>query len=123
MSHIVEVQTEVRDTAAVRAACHRLGLPVPVHGTTELFSGEATGLAVQLPAWRYPVVCDLGTGQLKFDNYEGRWGEQKHLDAFLQSYAIEKCRIESRKRGHTLTEQTLPDGSVKLTVQVNGGAA
>ena len=123
MSHIVEVQTEVRDAAAVRAACQRLGLPVPVHGTTKLFSGEATGLAVELPDWRYPVVCDTGAGQLSYDNYNGRWGEQKHLDAFLQSYAIEKCRIESRKKGHTLTEQALRDGSVKLTVQVNGGAA
>ena len=123
MSHIVEVQTEVRDAAAVRAACQRLGLPVPAHGTTKLFSGEATGLAVELPDWRYPVVCDTGAGQLSYDNYNGRWGEQKHLDAFLQSYAIEKCRIESRKKGHTLTEQALPDGSVKLTVQVNGGAA
>jgi hypothetical protein len=96
---------------------------VPVHGTTKLFSGEATGLAVELPDWRYPLVCDTATGQLRYDNYSGRWGEQKHLDAFLQSYAVEKCRIESRKRGHTLTEQTLPDGSVKLTVQVNGGTA
>jgi hypothetical protein len=123
LSHVVEVQTEVRDEAAVRAASHRLGLPVPVHGTTKLFSGEATGLAVELPDWRYPVVCDTETGQLRYDNYSGRWGEQKHLDAFLQSYAVEKCRIESRKRGHTLTEQALPDGSVKLTVQVNGGTA
>jgi len=123
LSHIVEIQAEVKDAAAVRAACHRLGLPVPVHGTTKLFSGEATGLAVELPDWRYPVVCDTDTGQLRYDNYSGRWGEQKHLDTFLQSYAIEKCRIESRKRGHTLTEMALPDGSVKLTVQVNGGAA
>jgi hypothetical protein len=123
LSHIVEVHAEVRDAAAARAACNRLGLPVPVHGTTKLFSGEATGLAVELPGWRYPVVCDTVTGQLRYDNYSGRWGEQKHLDAFLQSYAIEKCRIESRKRGHTLTEQPLPDGSVKLTVQIQGGTA
>jgi len=123
LSHIVEIQTKVRDAAAVRAACHRLGLPLPVHGIAQLFSGEATGLAVELPDWRYPVVCDTETGQLSFDNYEGRWGEQKHLDAFLQSYAIEKCRIESRKKGHTMTEQSLPDGAVKLTIQVTGGAA
>jgi hypothetical protein len=119
----VKIQAEVRDAAAVRAACQRLGLPAPVPGTTKLFSGEATGWAVALPGWRFPVVCDTDTGQIRYDNYSGRWGERKHLDALLQSYAIEKCRIESRKRGHTLTEQTLPDGSVKLTVQVKGGAA
>jgi hypothetical protein len=99
-----------------------LNLNQPQQGTFRLFSGEATGLAVELPDWRYPVICDTNTGQLRYDNYSGRWGEQKHLDAFLQMYAVEKCRVESRRKGHTVTEQALPDGSVKLTVQVNGGA-
>ena len=123
MSHIVTVKMEIRDAAAVRAACQRLKLPQPVHGTNRLFSGEVTGLAVELPDWRYPAVCDTTTGRVHYDNYNGRWGDQEHLDRFLQGYAVEKARIESRKRGNTLTEQTLPDGSIKVTIQVNGGAA
>ncbi len=122
MSHTVTIKTEVRDATAVKAACQRLSLPVPVQGTTKLFSGQATGLAVQLPNWRYPVVADLATGQINFDNYRGRWGDQKHLDSFLQAYAVEKCRIEARKKGHVVTEQSLADGSIKLTVQVGGAA-
>ena len=31
--------------------------------------------------------------------------------------------IEARRRGHTLTEQQLTDGSIKLRIQINGGAA
>jgi len=123
MSHIVTISTEVRDATAVRAACRRLNLPQPVEGETKLFSGTVSGLAVQLPDWRYPICCELPTGQVRFDNYENRWGDRKHLDAFLQSYAVEKAKIESRHRGHSVTEQTLPNGSVKLTIQVNGGAA
>ena len=111
MSHIVTIKTEVRDATAVRAACQRLKLPQPVHGTSRLFSGEATGLAVQLPDWKYPVICQLETGQLRYDNYHGRWGKQERLDAFLQSYAVEKAKIESRRQGHSVTEQTLADGS------------
>jgi hypothetical protein len=120
VSHIVEVKTEVRDANAVGAACRRLRLPQPVQGTTELFSGKATGLAVQLPDWRYPVVCDLGTGQLRFDNYGGRWGDQKQLDGFLQAYAVEKAKVEARRKGHSVTEQPLADGSIKLTINVGG---
>lgn len=123
MSHIVQVQTEVRDAAAVRAACQRLGLAEPVQGKTKLFSGEATGLAVQLPDWQYPVVADLSSGTLRYDNFGGRWGEQEHLDRFLQSYAVAKATIEARRQGHAVTEQRLPNGSIKLTVQVAGGAA
>jgi hypothetical protein len=123
VSHIVTVRTQVRDTAAVEAACRRLNLPPPTAGTTRLFSGEASGLAVQLPGWNYPAVCDLGTGQVQFDNYGGAWGDQKELDKFLQAYAVEKTRIEACKQGYTVTEQPLKDGSVKLCIQVSGGAA
>ena len=123
MSHIVTIEVEIRDAAAVRAACSRLRLPEPVHGRHQLFSSEVDGLAVELPDWRYPVVCNLSSGQAQYDNYEGRWGNQDRLDELVQSYSIEKCRIEARKRGHTLTEHALPDGSVKLVVGMEGGAA
>jgi hypothetical protein len=48
------------------------------------------------------------------------WGEQKHLDAFLQAYAVEKAKIEARRKGHSVTEQSLADGSIKLIVRVGG---
>ena len=123
MSHIVTVKCAVRDDDAVRAACQRLGLPAPVQGMTKLFSGEVTGLAVQLPDWIYPLVCDTTNGHVKYDNFNGRWGDQKHLDAFMQMYAVEKSRLEARKRGHQVTEALLADGSIRLTIQVSGGAA
>ena len=123
MSHIVQIQTEIRDAAAVQAACRRLNLAEPVHGTAKLFSDEATGLIIHLPDWRYPVVCNTATGQIQFDNYGGRWGQQTHLDRFVQAYAIEKAKAEARRAGHSVTEQPLPNGSIKLTVQVEGGAA
>ncbi len=122
MSHVVTIKSEIRDAAAVRAACQRLGLAQPVQGTTRLFSGEVTGLAVQLPEWQYPVVADLATGQLKFDNFGGRWGNPRCLDRFLQAYACERAKAEARRRGHSVTETALADGSIRLTIQVAGGA-
>jgi hypothetical protein len=122
MSHIVTVKTEVRDANAVQAACRRLSLAKPVQGKTKLFSGEVDGLAVQLPDWIYPVVCNLPSGQLHYDNFNGRWGDQKHLDRFLQAYAVEKTKIEARKKGHAVAETPLSDGSIRLTIQVGGAA-
>jgi hypothetical protein len=118
LSHIVSIKTEVRDAQAVAEACRRLGLPEPVTGTATLFSGEATGLLVRLPDWNYPVVFDPAAGQVQFDNYGGAWGDRKHLDRFMQVYAVEKARLEARKRGHNVVEQSLPDGSIKLTIQM-----
>jgi hypothetical protein len=124
MSHIVQIQTEVRDAAAISAACQRLGLAQAVHGTAQLFAGQqATGLLVQLPGWRYPVVIDTAAGAVQFDNFNGHWGKQAELDRFIQAYAVCRAQIEARKRGHSVTEQQLADGSIKLTIQVAGGAA
>jgi len=120
MSHIVSIQTEVRDPLAVAAACLRLGLPLPTEGTATLFEGRATGLLVKLPDWLYPVVVDVAAGRVRYDNYNQCWGKQEHLDRFLQAYAVEKARIEALKRGHRVTEQVLTDGSVKLTISVGG---
>jgi len=120
MSHIVTIQTRLRDPAAVAAACRRLGLPAPAQGTARLYGGQASGLLVQLPGWQYPAVIDTASGEVRYDNFEGRWGEQAHLDRFLQAYAVEAVRLEARKKGHQVSEQALPDGSVRLQI-VEGG--
>ena len=122
MSHMGQIKTEVRDALAVQAACQRLGLDAPVLGTVTLFATEASGLLVRLTGWIYPVVFDTRSGQVRFDNYGGRWGEQVQLDRFLQAYAVEKTKIEARRKGHTVFEQTLDNGSIKLTVTVGGAA-
>ena len=122
MSHIVEIRTEVRDPAAVAAACRRLQLPQPTQGTARLFAGSARGLLVNLPGWRFPLVVQAETGTLQYDNYGGLWGEPVQLDRFLQAYAVEKARLEARNKGHLVTEQNLPDGSIRLSIQVGGVA-
>jgi hypothetical protein len=120
MSHIVTIQAEVRDPLAVAAACRRLSLAVPTTGTATLYSGEVSGLLVQLPEWNYPVVCQTDRGVLVYDNFEGCWGDQAHLDRFLQAYAVERAKLEARRQGHAVVEQPLADGSIKLTIQVGG---
>jgi hypothetical protein len=116
MSHIVTIQSRVHDPVAVAAACRRLGLAEPVQGTAQLFSGEASGLIIQLPGWQYPAVIDPLTGVVRYDNYGGAWGEQAQLDRFMQAYAAEKVRLEAKKKGYQISEQALQDGSIKLQI-------
>jgi len=91
---------------------------------------RAAGRAHQTPLVPWPgqqrfrdtrALGHIGVyGDAKWD-FNGHWGSQEHLDHFIQAYAVEKARIEARKRGHTITEHKLADGSIKLTVQVQGG--
>ena len=122
MSHIATVKTEVRDQAAVAAACRRLSLPRPVQGTAHLYSGTLSGLIVHLPDWLYPVVIDTATGNVRYDNYEGCWGDEKQLHRFLQAYVVERSRIEARKKNYLTTEQSLADGSIMVDIEVGGSA-
>jgi hypothetical protein len=120
MSHIVEIKTQVKDVAAVQAACHRLQLPEPQERTVTLFRTEVTGLAVELPDWLYPVVCNTTTGELKYDNFQGGWGDESQLHLFLQSYAVEMAKLAARRQGHSVSEQQLADGSIRVQIAVAG---
>ena len=86
MSHIVTIATEIRDAEALCLGCDRLGLTRPVHRTTKLFSSEATGYCVELPEWRYPVVCDVETGRVHFDNFNVVFRAKDAGDLFCQRH-------------------------------------
>ncbi len=116
MSHIVSIQTKLRDASAITAACTRLGLPAPVQGTARLFSGTAAGLLVQLPNWRFPVVIDTQSGTVSMDNYGGYCGKPAEFDRFLQAYAVEVAKAQARKQGFQVHETALQDGSIKLNI-------
>ena len=120
MSHIVTIRTEVRDREAVRRACRRLDLSDPVDGEAKVFTTMKKGLLVHLKDWEFPIICDLATGKLDYDNYEGHWGGIDRLMTFLQIYAIERATLEARKRGYSVVEQPLDDGSIKLSIGVSG---
>ena len=118
MSHIVTIQTEIKDINAIRAAQQRLGWETCADWqTVELYSGEVTGWAINAPGWTYPIVASAD-GKLHYDNYNGRWGDQKHLDAFKQAYAVEKAKLEARRKGYSVQERNMPNGDVKLEVSV-----
>lgn len=122
MSHVVQIKTEIRDFNAVKQACQRLQLERPVHGTFQLYSSAETGCGVQLRDWKYPVVCKLDSGEIRYDNYNGRWGHTQRLDEFVQRYSVEKSKLEARKQGFTAAESLLEDGSIKVTINAGGDA-
>ena len=40
----------------------------------------------------------------------------------VHSDAVEKAKLEARRRNHACSEQQLADGSIQLTVHVGGAA-
>jgi len=119
MSHTVTIKTDVKNKQAIAAACQRLSLPQPVDGTFKLFEhGSVKGTAVHLPNWQYPIVINTDTGAVAYDNYNGMWGKMEEYDKFMQAYAVSRTMQEASLQGYMATEETLQDGSIKITVNV-----
>ena len=79
---------------------------------------------MKLPGWHYPVVADAASGEVEVRQLRRQaWGKQSELDKLLQAYAVEKAKAEARRVGHSVTEQALSDGAIKLTIQVGDGGA
>ena len=100
MSHIVTIKTEVRDPAAVAAACRRLGLPEPVHGTATALRGR--GHRAARPAARLALPRRHRhrhrRGPLR-QLQRAPGATRAQLDRFLQAYAVEKARDRGPQEG------------------------
>ena len=113
MSPIVTLVTRVRDPVGVASACRRLSLPPPVQGTVRLPGGEANGLIVQLPGWKFPIFIDTDTGTIRYDIDSNLQGEFQQLSRFLWAYTLEQVKGIARTAGVVLSESRLPDGSIR----------
>ena len=118
MSHLVKVPAQVTQFEGVRRACSRLGLKEPTMGKAGIYSVERDGVIVKLEGWLYPIVCDLQSGEVHYDNFDGNWGQPEKLDQFLQSYAVETAKMTAEQQGYQVTEELLADGSIGLNVLV-----
>lgn len=120
MSHTVTIKASVTDKRAIAAACQRLGLAAPVDGAHMLYERRQAinGTAVQLPNWNYPVVFNTETGDVAYDNFNGYWGNMSEYEKFMQAYAVARATQEASMQGYVTSEETLPDGSIRVTVNV-----
>lgn len=110
------MKTELRNRVALEAACARLQLKAPHEGTHRMYSGTHTGLGVELPGWKYPVVVQPETGEIKFDNFSGTWGKMTELDKLVQGYTLEAAKPAAAMQGYSCSEEELADGSIQLTM-------
>lgn len=117
MSHTSEVATKIKDLNAIKSACKEMGLAEPKTETVQLYDGKTyTGVTVRLPGWRYPVVIDTKSGQLHFDNYNGKWGKQAELNRLSQLYGVAKATIIARSKGYQIQRSVLSNGTIRLSV-------
>lgn len=114
-SHTVSVSVEFRSPEAFAAAAIALGGEDLGHGCHKLFEDSHTGRAVQLPGWTFPIV--LAGGELKFDNYNGKWGDQKDIDRLTAEYTL-AASVEAAEQLGWMTQR---DGDAVTIFHPDGG--
>ena len=117
MSHLVNINIELKNTQTAIAACRRLGWKYEENQRIMYHDkSSATGLVIYIPEWRYPITI-TENGTVKGDNYNGSWGDPALLNKLRQAYGIEAARALMRRHTAPVVETQNQDGSVTLTVR------
>jgi hypothetical protein len=123
MSHFTTIDVQVKDVAALKAACAELGLQVQEkaaargYGSNRLHGDFVIGLkgpydvALQRqPDGAYKLVADLWRGHVEQELGAG-FGRLKQL------YGVHKTMIEARRNKLLVRRQALPDGRIRLALR------
>jgi hypothetical protein len=123
MSHISKIELEVRDLAIIGQACSRLGLQLQKDQKTFKWYGQDATCdhAIRIPGASYEigVIQKDGRYELQCDFYdsgiEKAIGRQGGL--LKQAYAVEKAKLEARRKGYTVLEKKSETG-IRLHVRM-----
>jgi hypothetical protein len=119
MSHTATINIDVKDAQVIRKTAERLGHEV-TEGDYRMYDTEAT--------WE-ETLSDGSTvtrkGVVYSDNYNGSWGDQKHMDEFTQIYGVEKATYEAELAGYSCNEALVlhPETGaeeIELTINMPG---
>jgi hypothetical protein len=136
MSHTVTIKVEMNDQVSLLQAVERLEgfeLVRPAGrvdarqrtransiedaiGEHAIYSGTFKGIGVQLPGWNWPAIIDTESGEVRYDNYNGSWGAQAHMDELVQAYSVSKAYNTALMHGMTVHEELQENGDIKLTI-------
>ena len=122
MSHFTAIKTQIRDIAALRAACRELDLTILENTTARGYSTNAIHgdhvIRLKGPYDIAVVTQPDGTCQLTTDWWNGHVEKEvgPNFGRLLQLYAVHKATAEARKRGHMVQRKAQRDGSIKLVI-------
>ena len=123
MSHISKIELQVNDLSVLGSACARLGLELIRSKTSFKWYGKDAPCdhAIRVPQADYEIgVIDRdGTYELNCDFYDRNIEKVIGRNGGLlkQAYAVEKIKIEARRKGYSVLEQKTENG-IRLQVRI-----
>lgn len=127
MSHFTQIAAEIRDLEALRAAVARCGGEVLENAECRYYYGaQRKDIVIKLPG-RYDAALERqtdGNYKLTADWYGGHVAQYlgANGDNLLQLYAVEKAKLEGRRRGFSVTERQEGNDILVILRDPEGGA-
>ena len=124
MSHISKIELEVRDIQILGNACKRLGLELLKGQKTFKWYGKEAECdhAIRVPGADYEIGVTNKNGlyELQCDYYDRNIEKVigKKGGLLKQAYAVEKAKIEARKKGYSVLERKTENG-IRLHVRIS----
>jgi len=124
MSHISKIELEVNDLGMLGQACKGLGLELIRNQKSFKWYGQDSKCdhAINVPDASYEIgIVKNGNGyELQCDFYDHALGKVIGVKGGLlkQAYALQKTRIEARRKGYSVLEKWDED-KVRLHIRVN----
>ena len=120
MSHLVQIEVELKNQRSVVKACERLEWKCEVNSSTIFYDGsKVSGVVVSPPNWRFPCVVQED-GRIAADTFGTSWGNPKDLDKLKQYYSLEEATATLAAQGIYAREYLNEvDQSVTLVAEVH----
>ena len=122
MSHFTTINTQIKDTEALRAACQELGLSLLQNTTARGYYNNTTkGEFVIRLKGPYDIALNKqpdGSFGLTADLWAGHVEKEvgKNYGRLLQLYGVHKATREARRRGLLVKRSQQQNGAIKLVI-------
>ena len=122
MSHFTTIQTQIRDIAALRAACAELGLDVIENAEARGYGANThKGEFVIKLQGPYDIALNRqpdNTYGLTTDWWDGHVEREvgAGFGKLLQLYGVYKATREARRKGYLVRRKQQPDGAIRLVI-------
>ena len=147
MSHIVTIDTELKDVSAIKKACERMGWTYDENAKTFAWYGRYVGdyaafeerlrslgistqdygkcdAAIKIPGANYTIGLVEKDG--KYIPLWDTWGPgglseittTNGMGGFMQAYVCAKTQLEARRKGYSTREVVQRNGDTKIEIVV-----
>lgn len=99
MSETITIRTEYKNLDILKACVERMNGKWLGHGSHKLFAETVQGYGFKLNKWSYPIVLTDSLDSLKYDDYNGSWGNVADLSLIHSDYIISQAEQTAMNNG------------------------